>query len=352
MIILTFLQVILFILVIIVIFKLFFQTEIYNEIINSITTTKKANQQATQQATQQPTQAEINLKPELIKARIDANNKINRVIEESFISVMNSQNKINDGYIVSYLNKTNKIKLELYYKTSCKYCNQFMPVWNRIINDLPNDALYEEIDIEKDSEKVNENKITSVPTLILLVDNEKKFYNGDRTYNDINKFLKINGVNLIQRTFEDFSTVPKNNNLNPHCPSVTFDKQIDLENDSYMYQIFNSHGQYGYAVGGHNLDKKLTPFQAAYSTLDSYLSSLPDNTNTTTNSLKNIDECTNLNASQIINFGLCDLEQLNAIQGYKSNVASGFNKPLIDNTDYTNNEVIINSIKKVCGFTS
>jgi glutaredoxin len=342
----TILQIILLILIIIAIIKLFFETEIYNQLIKYLSNSKIANNKF-----------QNDLEKDLQNARLEANNKINRTVEESFISIMNSNNKINDGYIVSYLNKTNPVKLELYYKTSCKYCNDFMSIWNRIINDLPNDATYEEIDIEKRPEKVNENKITSVPTLILLVDNEKKFYMGDRSYNDINKFLRINGVNLIQRTFEDFNstsnntTNKSNNNLNPNCPAVSFDKQIDLANDNYMYQIFNSYGQYGYATGGYNYGKTLTPFQAAYSTVDSYLSSLPDNTLPNTNSFKNIDECTSLYASEIINFGLCDLDQLNAIQGYNSNVASGFKKAIIDGTDYSNNNIIVNSIKKTCGFS-
>ena len=90
---------------------------------------------------------------------------------------------------------------------------------------------------------------------------------------------------------------------NQFCPSVTFDKQADVANDKYMFQIFNADGQYGYAVGGNNKDKMFTPFTAAYSTVDSYLSSLPD--------VKNAKECASLYATEIRGFGLCDDEQLN-----------------------------------------
>ena len=97
----------------------------------------------------------------------------------------------------------------------------------------------------------------------------------------------------------DDETVQPTNALSANCPLVTFDKEIDIANDSYMYQIFNSSGQYGYATGGYNADKLLTPFQAAYSTIDSYLSSLPDDNDPTKNSYKNVNECANLYANNI-----------------------------------------------------
>ena len=189
---------------------------------------------------------------------------------------------------------------------------------------------------------------------------------GDRSYNDIKKFLQNNGVNLIQRNFEDFNNSSKFSDItdntdntnntdrrktNPHCLSVSFDKQIDLEEDTYMYQIFNSDGQYGYASGG-NKDKVLTPYMAAFSTVDSYLSSLPDNNdndkNNTKNSYKNLNECALLYADDIINFGLCDEEQLNNILTYQNNIESGNNIYRVDNTDYSTNNKVVSAIKKVC----
>ena len=333
------LHLILLILVLIVILKCFLESNFYNQYLKTQI-----------QKLQLQSKEAFEMNKVITTARNDATQKINSVIEESFVNLSSNTNG-NREYITSYLNRSNKIKLELYYKLTCPHCKNFMPVWTRIINDLPNDATYEEIDVEKNMEKATENNITSIPTIILLVNNEKKIYMGDRSYNDINTFLRTNGINLIQRTFEQFNTVPQpTSGYNPHCPTVTFDKQIDLENDSYLYQIFNSDGQYGYASGGNNPDKVLTPFQAAYSTVDSYLSSLPDNTNPLISSYKNIDECAKLYNNQIINFGLCDIDQLNAIQGYQSNVASGMNNPLIDGTDYSNNTKVVNAIRNVCGF--
>ena len=345
---LTILQIFLFILIIIVIIKYFFDSDIYQNLLDLITNAKTKN---------------TNMENTLKSARTEAFQNINRVIEESFTSynASASENQSNpDGYITSYLNRPNRIKIELYYKPNCPHCKTFMSVWSKIINDLPSDATYEEINCEltANKDKINENKITSVPSIVLLVDNQKKFYMGSRTYNDIERFLSLNGVNLVKRTFEDFdNTAGKGQSdagagVDPHCPAVSFDKQIDIAADNYMYQIFNTDGQYGYATGGYNTDKILTPFQAAYSTVDSYLSSLPDDTDPKKSSYKHIDKCAGLYANNIINFGLCDIDQLNAIRGYQSNVASGNNSSYIDGTDYSSNSKVVNAIMNACGFNS
>lgn len=340
------LHVILCILVGFLIIKLFFNSDIYENLLDYITTTKSEN---------------LKFADTLIKARNEARNEafrnINSVIEESFTSTTNTDLLINtDEYIKSYLNKTNIIKLELYYKPSCPHCKTFMPIWSKILNDLPSDITYEEINCESNAnrDKISENKITSVPSLVLLVDNQKKFYIGSRTYDDIARFLRIHGINLVKRTFEDFNTITSGSSakVNPHCPAVSFDKEIDIAADNYMYQIFNADGQYGYASGGYNSDKLLTPFQAAYSTVDSYLSSLPDDDVPNTSSYNNVNECANLYANNIINFGLCDIDQLNTIQGYQSNVSSGMSNPYIDGTDYSGNSKVVNAIINACGFNS
>ena len=248
--------------------------------------------------------------------------------------------------IVSYLNKTNIVKLMLFYKIKCSYCSQFLPIWYQIINNLPNTATYEEIDCDNDIKKANEYKISTVPTLILLVNNEQKIYMGDRSYKDILRFLRNNGVNPVERTFEEFDSTGYSNApdptapVNAHCPAVTFDKQLELAKDNYMFQIFNSDGQYGYAVGGNNNDKLFTPFTAAYSTVDSYLSSLPD--------VNNAVECASLYATEIRGFGLCDDEQLNNMLQYQEKTLDGSGVARFDGTDYSTNKNVTDAIKAAC----
>ena len=259
-------------------------------------------------------------------------------------------NKMKSETITSYINKDAQTKLMLFYKTSCHYCTEFLPTWYKIINDLPNTILYEEINTENDkkSNKIaNSYNISSVPTIILIVDNNTKVYKGDRTYKDIEHFLKVNGINLVARTFEGFydtaysatpsPTEPRNQN----CTVVTFDKQVDLANDVYMYQLF-SDGQYGYSSGN---DKKtdrtiLSPFTAAYSVVDSYLNSLPDTSK--------MNECASLYSKDIIGLGLCDNDNLNTILSYGDNINSGEYIPRVPGVNYDSNKKVVDAIKYAC----
>ena len=260
-----------------------------------------------------------------------------------------SSNKMNNDTIVSYINKDSQAKLMLFYKTSCHYCSEFLPIWYKIINDLPNNILYEEIDTEdtKNSKKVISYNISTVPTIILIVNNSKKVYKGNRTYKDIKEFLKQNDINLVARTFEEFddagySSIPSPPKpINKNCPVVTFDKQIDLANDVHMYQIF-SDGQYGYASGNDKLtDRKfINPFTAAYSVVDSYLNSIPNTSK--------MNECANLYSKDIIGLGLCDKEGLDGILSYDNNIKSGDYVSRIDGTNYDSNKKVVAAIKYAC----
>ena len=262
----------------------------------------------------------------------------------------NSNKMNNNDTIVSYINKDSQAKLMFFYKISCHYCTDFIPIWYKIINDLPNTILYEEINTEKDSQsnkKAISYNITTVPTIILIVNNTKKVYKGNKTYKDIEKFLKLNDIHLVAKTFEEFddagySAIPSPTApVNQNCPAVTFDKQIDLANDVHMYQIF-SDGQYGYASG---YDKKtdrtlLTPFTAAYSVVDSYLNSIPNKSK--------MNECASLYSKDIIGLGLCDKEGLDGILSYNDKINSGEFVSRVDGVNYDSNKKVVDAIKRAC----
>jgi len=280
----------------------------------------------------------------------DDSNNYNLFNTNTDINTSNDNNEINKNTITSYINKDSQSKLMLFYKPSCNYCTEFLPTWYKIINDLPNNILYEEINTEKDNEstkKTNQFNIYTVPTIILIVNNNTKIYKGDRTYKNIAKFLKLNGINLVARTFEEFDdtgysdTPNPTDPINPNCPSVTFDKQIDLANDVYMYQLF-SDGQYGYSSGTENNISKsvLSPFSAAYSVVDSYLNSIPDTSK--------MNECANLYSKDIIGLGLCDKDNLDNILSYNDNINSGEFVSRVDGTDYDSNTKVVNAIKYAC----
>jgi hypothetical protein len=299
------------------------------------------------------------------KAIIDlTNEKINLVAEKAYIEAFANANanltgdtSVKDLDSTGFLSKNEKIKLLLFYMPTCRYSIDFMPVWNRVINNLPRNVLYEEIDCIKDKSKPSEYNVTGVPTVILEINTQKFTYVGSKTYNDVKRFLREHSINLVERSFESFGALDESlapeetNQLSSNCPLVSFDKKVDIANDSYRFQIFSDKGQYGYAEGGNKDDKLLTPFMAAYSVVDSYLSSLPDLNNLDNTTLENVDECAAAYAKDISCFGLCDKKKLDEIASYESDVERGLKDKRIVGIDYTNNKKIVNAIKKACNYS-
>jgi hypothetical protein len=107
-----------------------------------------------------------------------------------------------------------------------------------------------------------------------------------------------------------------------------------------MFQIFNVDGQYGYANGGYNPGNLFSPFNAAYSTVDSYLTSLPVGVN--------MKECANMYVDEINSFGLCDKKQLDNILQYQTDIKTNTAKYSVDGTDYTSNNKVVEAIKSAC----
>ena len=272
----------------------------------------------------------------------DTDSKINAAVEEGFSNGYKDMLEQDKNYSNSNSNKHGALVM-LFYKKDCHFCQEFMPTWNRIVNNLSNNIKYEEIEC-------NENIKKGVPTIILMVNNTKKTYMGDRSYNDINRFMSSNGVNLVERTFEQFDTTGYYYSPEPtlikysKCPPVTFDKHADLLNDTYMFQIFDTIGQYGYATGHTKEGSLLSPFTAAYSVVDSYLSSLPD--------INNANTCASLYANQIRNFDLCDNNKLNEILQYDTKIKNGTGNIQFEGTDYSSNNIVVNAIKNVCACKS
>lgn len=297
---------------------------------------------------------------EIEKAMEDIKSQINKAVEKGYVEAFQQISETHDqkyDALDDTLMKSKTAKLLFFYSKSCPYCSQFLPTWYKIVNNLPNNTIYEEIEINENQAKSSQYEITEVPTIILLLDNEKHPFVGQRSYENINRFLRNQGVNLVARSAEQFSasgydTTPEPTQAtNANCPAVSFNKEADLANDKFFFQIFNESGQYGHAEGGNKPDKVLSPFAAAYSVVDSYLSSLPDKADPSKSSYTNVNECANLYAKEINQFGLCDLQQLNKILDYEKKVKSGNGKKRFDNTDYSTNEKVVNAIKSACQFS-
>uniref|UniRef100_A0A6C0HM29 Thioredoxin domain-containing protein n=1 Tax=viral metagenome TaxID=1070528 RepID=A0A6C0HM29_9ZZZZ len=295
------------------------------------------------------------------------NDRINLVAEKAYIEAFSGLNS------TDFLSKSDKGNLLLFYRPTCKYSMQFMPTWTNILNSLPAGVKYTEINISNDRETASQYNITGVPTVILEVNGNKYTYVGSREYNDIKRFLSEKGINLVsQSAFANISAgdtrdgsgagtigdgysnvnatiVPEaTNTISYKCPLVNFNKTLDIAKDSYKYQIFSADGQYGFAEGGYKPEQLMTPFQAAYSVVDSYLSSLPDVNNPGHSTMANVNECAADYADDINCFGLCDKVQLDEILNNQNDVKKGIKHSRVSGTNYSNNVKVVGAIEKAC----
>lgn len=83
-----------------------------------------------------------------------------------------------------------------YYKPWCKYCKAFMPVWDSFVKANASDFTMEfaKINIDDDANKSLAKKygINSVPTLILHKNGKNTVFKGERSPENLKKFLMEN----------------------------------------------------------------------------------------------------------------------------------------------------------------
>ena len=310
------------------------------------------------------------------------NERINLVEEKAYVEAFAVANSSINTSVkglsnTGFLSKSDKTNLLLFYKPNCPHCTTFMPTWTKILQSLPSGVSYQEINVSDDRATASKYSITGVPTLILEVNGTTYTYIGSRTYDDIKRFLREHGINIVMRTFDSFSNTGADtsvytgydsdsdtvankfddgtlaplptNKYSARCPLVNFDKTIDIANDSFKYQIFSADGQYGFAEGGYKPEKLMSPFQAAYSVVDSYLSSLPDINNSDNGAIfDNVDECATAYAEDINCFGLCDKDKLADIINNQNDVKNGVKNIRVNGTDYSSNIKVAGAIEKAC----
>lgn len=100
-------------------------------------------------------------------------------------------------YSSPYLEKfTNSAAtLEYYYMQSCPHCNNFTPVWEELGRRVKNEGI--SVSLKKynlqapeNKVKVDKNKITGAPTIVLDKNGKSTEYHGNRTVEDILKFIQ------------------------------------------------------------------------------------------------------------------------------------------------------------------
>lgn len=295
-----------------------------------------------------------NMNQKLQKVLNETKNEIRKAEEEVITSTTKYINP-NRGPDLSIKEEFHdeEILLYLFFTHSCPHSQLFLPTWYRIKNRCPSNIKVDEINCLDSSKKYlcSNFDIKGVPTVIIVKGNQNIEYTGDRSEEDLIKFLKLNGISLNideHEGFVNFNTNQLQAKMDAKqaelsgeeldCPIVTFDKRLDRVNNVYSFQIFDENGLYGYSKGG--TGQPLDSFHAAYNCFDTYLSTLP--------SEDIMEKCANKYKGQIMDFELCNEDKLNEMLEYDDNIKNGNMKQRVEDVDYKSNQKVINTIKKAC----
>ena len=174
---------------------------------------------------------------------------------------------------------------------------------------------------------------------------KKKLISGSRTYKNIIDELHHHGINLnTLRTTEGFMG-------NRYYISPTEDDIIKSNEDKDCPYISFYEGNKDYfCANGRNISgcingsrgSGISPFDAAYNVVGTYLTSLPNPTQ------DNMNKCATLKKENIKEMKLCDSVRLGKKTNFQNLINEGKAKPLFNDIDYTENNKIVNAINKAC----
>jgi len=99
----------------------------------------------------------------------------------------------NGGFVREGFND-NLAKLKLFYVNWCDHCTKFKPIFDKDLKNLIESSkipvTLEAIDFDNNKEISRKYGVSSFPTLILEINNETHKYEGERTPEEIIKFIK------------------------------------------------------------------------------------------------------------------------------------------------------------------
>ena len=78
----------------------------------------------------------------------------------------------------------------------CPYCEEFNPVWDDLIDLVPK-LETKKIERFENPEMIQDFKIESFPNIILMKNNNKELYQGNRDTDTLMDFLKSNITNMV-----------------------------------------------------------------------------------------------------------------------------------------------------------
>lgn len=84
----------------------------------------------------------------------------------------------------------NNTKVILYYANWCAHCEEFLPEWEKL-KSMIIDKNVEFLEFEESQhlQKMQDENIKGYPTIMIIIDGEKREYNGERTAKAIAAFI-------------------------------------------------------------------------------------------------------------------------------------------------------------------
>jgi uncharacterized protein YxeA len=87
-----------------------------------------------------------------------------------------------------------RVKIIRFYRDSCPYCVSSKPEWDKFKNSQYSNPLISVYEINTETEDgkelMKQYNLSSVPNIILVDDVKIKVYSGDRSCEDLKKFIK------------------------------------------------------------------------------------------------------------------------------------------------------------------
>jgi thiol-disulfide isomerase/thioredoxin len=159
----------------------------------------------------------------------------------------NTQNKIKEGFQNQQTDNNNLMNdnnavLMFFYSKTCPHCIDFIPTWEKLKKMKTPGIEFKSIEGDSDdNDDFIKYNIKYLPTIILQFEGKQDFnvYKGDRSIDDIIKFVRLDGINLNTTVLEGFENNDNSENKDYICNNdENFEKGIfKLENNKFILEM-------------------------------------------------------------------------------------------------------------------
>ncbi len=94
---------------------------------------------------------------------------------------------------------SNNATLEYYYSDTCPHCQNFRPTWDATVAEMKKQnlsvkAVEYNMKNEASHSRASKFSVEGLPTVLYVKDEKATSFNGDRTVDDLIKFVKAQGI--------------------------------------------------------------------------------------------------------------------------------------------------------------